>query len=138
MYQLAPLTFNILVISVLSGLTIIFVTVPAPARYLKHTHLVGVMILIHHRPFYGREYQEGRHMLAPDIEIFRKGLMIKLEEYECCEADDGYMFTDPERLEVMQRVRSRQETANKRFENLAILSQNSAVVAASTATPFGP
>ena len=33
------------------------------------------------------------------------------------------MFTDPERLEVMQRVRSRQETANKRFKNWAILSQ---------------
>ena len=60
---------------------------------------------------------------TPDIEIFRKGLMIKLEEYECCEADDGYMFTDPERLEVMQRVRSRQETANWRFKNWAILSQ---------------
>ena len=73
---------------------------------------------------------------TPDIEIFRKGLMTELEEYECCEADDGYigehphhikcpggMFTDPERLEVMQRVRSRQETANKRFKNWAILNQ---------------
>ena len=65
-----------------------------------------------------------------DIEIFRKGLMTEFEEYECCEVDDGYigehprhikcpggMFTNPERLEVMQRVRSRQETANWRFKN---------------------
>ena len=33
------------------------------------------------------------------------------------------MFTGPERLEVMQCVRSHQETAKKRFKNWAISSQ---------------
>ena len=62
--------------------------------------------------------------------------MTELEEYKVLEADDGYigehphrircpggMFTNPERLEVMKRVRNRQETANKRLKNWGILSQ---------------
>ncbi len=58
-----------------------------------------------------------------------------LEEGERCETDDGYQGSapmyakfpgvieaDPEKAEMQQRVRNRQETVNKRFKNWAILS----------------
>ena len=35
---------------------------------------------------------------TPDIEIFWKGLMTELEEYECCEADDGYIGEHPRHI----------------------------------------
>jgi hypothetical protein len=58
-----------------------------------------------------------------------------LEAGERCETDDGYqgsaplyakcpgvIETDPDKAEMQQRVRSRQETVNKRFKKWAILS----------------
>jgi hypothetical protein len=70
-----------------------------------------------------------------DNMIFRDGLVHFLEEGERCETDDGYQGSapmyakcpgvieaDPEKAEMQQRVRNRQETVNKRFKNWAILS----------------
>ncbi len=58
-----------------------------------------------------------------------------LEEGERCEMDDGYQCNspmyakcpgvieaDPEKAEMQQRVRNRQETVDKWFKNWAILS----------------
>ena len=71
----------------------------------------------------------------PDITIFRIGLLSYLGEGERVEADDGYIgeaprhckipkyFQGSEREEMMQVVRNRQETINKRFKNWGILKQ---------------
>ena len=72
---------------------------------------------------------------SPDITIFRKSLMHHLGTNEHVEADDGYVeespefvkcpksFTNPEETLFMQlRVRSRQETVNKRFKDWLVLS----------------
>lgn len=72
----------------------------------------------------------------PDIEIFRDCLSQWLDLGERIEADDGYIgdapdkvkcpksITNPEENEVMQkRVRSRQETINKRVKQWEILKQ---------------
>ena len=69
-----------------------------------------------------------------DLEIFRMSLMSFLEPYERVEADDGYLGEAPlkvrcpkcvsvpeERKEMMKKVRSRQETINKRFKDWEIL-----------------
>ena len=69
-----------------------------------------------------------------DNMIFQDGLVHMLEPGERCEADDGYrgssplhvvcpavIFAGPEKAEMQQRVRNRQETVNKRFKNWAIL-----------------
>jgi hypothetical protein len=66
----------------------------------------------------------------PDITIFQKMLMSFLDDFERVEADDGYIgehpqhvkcpkgFANPEEPKFMQsRVRSRQETVNKRFKD---------------------
>ena len=58
----------------------------------------------------------------------------QLEPWERCETDDGYRGSapvhvklptlpeeDPVRAAIQQRVRNRQETANKQFKNWAIL-----------------
>jgi hypothetical protein len=58
-----------------------------------------------------------------------------LEEGEMCEMDNGYQGSapmyakcpgsieaDPEKAEMQQRVRNRQETVNKWFKNWAVLS----------------
>ena len=71
-----------------------------------------------------------------DISIFRSSLMSHLEHGERVEADDGYIgehpryikcpagFANPDITEFMQkRVRSRQETVNKRFKHFEILKQ---------------
>ncbi len=70
-----------------------------------------------------------------DNMIFRARLVHFLEEGERCETDDGYQGSAPmyakcpgvieavpEKAEMKQRVRSRQETVNKRFKNWAIFS----------------
>ena len=67
--------------------------------------------------------------------IFRDGLVHIFEEGERCETDDGYQGSapmhakcpgvieaDPQKAEMQQRVRNRQETVNKQFKNWAILS----------------
>ena len=72
----------------------------------------------------------------PDISIFRDSLISHLDTAERVEADDGYIgeaplyvkcpksFTNPKETEFMQkRVRSRQETCNKRFKHFGILKQ---------------
>ena len=72
----------------------------------------------------------------PDISIFRDSLLSHLDPYERVEADDGYIgeaprhikcpksFTNPELTVRMQaRVRSRQETINRRFKQWGILKQ---------------
>ena len=69
-----------------------------------------------------------------DITMFRAGLMTELDENETCEADDGYihehpkyikcprgLFNDPDREAMQQRVRSRQESVNRRFKQFKIL-----------------
>ena len=71
-----------------------------------------------------------------DMSIFRSSLMSHLEHGERVEADDGYIgehpryvkcpagFANPAATEFMQRrVRSRQETVNKRFKHFEILKQ---------------
>jgi DDE superfamily endonuclease len=71
-----------------------------------------------------------------DITIFRKSLISHLGDNERVEADDGYIgehpryvkcpkgFTNPPETEAMQqRVRNRQETANKRFKDWGCLRQ---------------
>ncbi len=71
-----------------------------------------------------------------DLDIFRASLATFLEPFERVEADDGYVGEAPlrvkcpasvtiekERLKVMNRVRSRQETINKRFKQWGILQQ---------------
>jgi hypothetical protein len=71
-----------------------------------------------------------------DLTIFRNALMMQLEEFERVEADDGYIGEAPlkvkcpgcctvpeERKQMMNRVRSRQETINKRFKDWGILFQ---------------
>lgn len=73
--------------------------------------------------------------LWPDVKIFRDSLISHLEQGERVEADDGYIgeapvhvkcpksFTNPEECMTMQqRVRSRQETVNKRFKHWGCLS----------------
>ena len=70
-----------------------------------------------------------------DNMIFNDALVSALEPGERCETDRGYQGSapiyakcpgvveaDPATAEVQQRVRSRQETVNKRFKNWAILS----------------
>ena len=70
----------------------------------------------------------------PDINIFRSSLISHLEHGERVEADDGYVgdhplyvkfpagFANPKSNEFMQtRVRSRQETVNKKFKHFEIL-----------------
>ena len=83
-----------------------------------------------------------------DNMIFQDGLVNFLEAGERCETDDGYQGSaplshtsppppknspihleksychskDPDKAEMQQRVRNRQETVNKRFKNWAILS----------------
>lgn len=72
----------------------------------------------------------------PDISIFCNALKHHLGKNERVEADDGYRgeapgkvkcpasFANPIENEYMQqRVRSRQETVNKRFKQWAILDQ---------------
>ena len=72
----------------------------------------------------------------PDEEIFRHGLRSWLDPNERVEADDGYIgearlkvkcpasFPNPIEKEAMQaRVRTRQETVNKRFKQWGILKQ---------------
>lgn len=69
-----------------------------------------------------------------DITIFRSSLLSFLDEDERVEADDGYIgeaplhikcpksFANPEETEYMQqRVRSRQETINKRLKDWNVL-----------------
>lgn len=70
----------------------------------------------------------------PDISIFRDSILTHLGDAERVEADDGYIgeapryikcpksFTNPEETLFMQsRVRSRQETINKRLKDWGIL-----------------
>ena len=72
----------------------------------------------------------------PDLKIFRNGLQGILGENERVEADAGYVGCDPEfaktpkscfvredRKKLQNRVRARQETANKRFKQFNILKQ---------------
>ena len=72
----------------------------------------------------------------PDITIFRDSTLSFLDTAEQVEADDGYVgesprhvkcpkrFTNPPEAEAMQnRVRSRQETVNKRFKQWGLLKQ---------------
>jgi hypothetical protein len=71
-----------------------------------------------------------------DVCVFRDSLMSHLAPNERVEADDGYVgehpqhvkcpkgFTNPEETEFMQtRVRSRQETVNRRFKAWQVLKQ---------------
>jgi hypothetical protein len=70
-----------------------------------------------------------------DEMIFKEGLAKFLEPTERVEADGGYQGSalelvkcpgvvevDPDNVEMQQKVRSHQETINKRFKNWAILS----------------
>jgi len=67
--------------------------------------------------------------------IFQDGLVIFLEAGERCKTDDDYQGSaplyakcpgvieaDPDKAEMQQRARNRQETVNKWFKNWAILS----------------
>ena len=78
-------------------------------------------------------YEPG---LWSDITIFRNALKSNLEQNERVEADDGYVgeaplkvkcpksFANPKETERMQaRVRSRQETVNRRFKDWGIIKQ---------------
>ena len=90
-------------------------------------------------------HQDRQHLLVgagpylPDIwndnMIFQDGLVHFLEAGERCEMDDGYhgsaslyakcpgvIESNPDKAEMQQRVRNRQETVKKRFKNWAILS----------------
>ena len=71
-----------------------------------------------------------------DIKVFRDSLITFLDPYERVEADDGYLgeapryikcpmsVTNPvEMKEIQGRVRSRQETVNRRFKDWGILKQ---------------
>ncbi len=71
-----------------------------------------------------------------DLEIFRSSLASHLDPFERVEADDGYLGEAPlrvkcpacitvpaEKQQMMKRVRSRQETINKRFKQWQILKQ---------------
>ena len=73
------------------------------------------------------------------IQIFRHALKNLLEEGERVEADDGYIGEAPKyvlcpkairsikvtrrRAQLAQRIRSRQETVNKRFKQFACLNE---------------
>ena len=69
----------------------------------------------------------------PDINIFRHSIIHCLDENERVEADDGYVGEAPLHVKcpkkefdqlqkkMRQRVRCRQETANKRFKSFEIL-----------------
>lgn len=77
----------------------------------------------------------GKHN---DCTIFKKSLATFLEEFERVEADDGYRAADPakcksksgfsmrnasdELKDMKNRVRARQETANKRIKQFASIS----------------
>ncbi len=78
-------------------------------------------------------YQPG---LYNDLEIFRASFATYLDPFERVEADDGYVGEAPlqvkcpacvtipeEREQMMKRVRSRQETINRRFKQWQILKQ---------------
>ena len=74
-----------------------------------------------------------------DIKIFRQGLKNMLEDGERVEADDGYLgeapkyvlcpkairckFMSKKKKKLSQRIRSRQETVNKRFKQFGVLRQ---------------
>lgn len=94
---------------------------------------VCLCILTGHIVWINGPYECG---LWPDISIFRNSLLSCLGPNKRVEADDGYIgeapvyvkcpksFTNPEETKWMQtRVRSRQETVNKRFKNWGILKQ---------------
>ena len=74
--------------------------------------------------------------LLNDLQIFRTALKYELLPGERVEADDGYLGEAPrhvkcpmsctnpkETKKMQQRVRSRQETVNKRFKNWGALKQ---------------
>ena len=78
-----------------------------------------------------------------DLAIFWDSLVSMLEPGERCETDrgcqvavptyvkcPGVLEADPNTAEIQQRVRSRQETVNKRFKNWAILLEHQTVFGA--------
>ena len=94
---------------------------------------VCLCILTGHIVWINGPYECG---LWPDISIFRNSLLSCLGPNERVEADDDYIgeaptyvkypksFTNPVETKWMQtRIRSRQETVNKRFKNWGILKQ---------------
>ena len=73
-----------------------------------------------------------------DTKIFMEGLCNELDDYERVEADEGYKsldpefcktpygytsISDPERKELQNRVRARQETINKRLKQFGVLNR---------------
>ena len=94
---------------------------------------VGICILTGDIVWTNGPYEPG---IWNDIMIFRNALKSNLGEKERVEADDGYVgeapthikcpksFVNSKETEWMQaRVRSRQETVNKRFKDWGILRQ---------------
>ena len=94
---------------------------------------VGICILSGDIVWTNGPYEPG---IWNDILIFRNALKSELGNNERVEADDGYVgeapvyikcpksFSNPEETKWMQtRVRSRQETVNKRFKDWGILRQ---------------
>ncbi len=96
---------------------------------LKNQFLIQLILLL---------WLSGSHQpeLYNDLDIFRLSLATFLEPFEHVEADDGYAGEAPlkvkrsscitvpeERKRMMSRVRSRQETVNKRLKDWRILRQ---------------
>ena len=94
---------------------------------------IGLCILTGDVVWLNGPYVAGSHN---DITIFRDCLLSHLDHNERVEADDGYRGEHPEfvkcpagfsnpadNLKMQQRVRSRQETINKRFKDWGCLRQ---------------